>query len=605
MIASARKLYDLIAPASRAGILFLILPMLIAAVLEMASIGMILPVVHVWFAGDTGTGPLAMIARFVPDAVTKNSGVWLIVLFAALFIVKNAVVFGLTHLVNLLVHLAAADFILRMHRVYTRRSLLFHTRNNSAVLLRNLVSGAGQSFECIRIFLLMVLDFLLMVVAIALLLAVEPLVTLQLAALMLVAGLVFYKLAAPAFRRWGERTMELEGHLIKWINQSFDGIRDVKILNAHDYVNQHVGDLARERGIFLSWAASSLQIPRLLIETVVIIGFVLLASWLVSARGATAEAIGLLGLFGMAALRIMPSVNRILSNASNLKHRAAYIDALHHDYTMVEEADTNQERQIDRVGLEFNDEIELDGVSFQYDGTETPAVADINLMVPKGFKVGIVGPSGAGKTTLVDLFLGLLAPQSGRLLVDGKDIQDNLRAWQDLIGYVPQQPFLIDDTLRRNIAFGLDDEEIDEHRLEIVVASTDLGGVVGNLEHGLNTVLGEKGVRISGGQRQRVAVARALYRNPEVLVFDEPTSALDNQSEAEFVNGIERQSEAGKTIVVVAHRLSTVRRCDVIIFLKNGRIAGQGNLNDLMQSNDEFRRLVEMGNVVQPDGKVV
>ncbi|MDE0539627.1 MAG: ABC transporter ATP-binding protein [Rhodospirillales bacterium] len=574
--------------------------MLITAVLEMASIGMVLPVVHIWFAGDTGTGPLATITRFLPDALTKNSGVWLIVLFAALFVVKNVMVFGLTHLVNLLVYLAAADFIFRLHGVYTRRSLLFHTRNNSAALLRNLFAGAGQSFECIRIFLLMVLDFLLMAVVIALLLAVEPVVTLQLAALMLVAGLVFYRLAAPAFRRWGEKTMELEGHLIKWINQSFDGIRDVKILNAHDHVNRHVGDVARERGIFLSWATSSLQIPRLLIETVVIIGFVLLASWLVSARGATAEAVSLLGLFGMAALRIMPSVNRILSNASNLKNRAAYIDAVHHDYTIAEEAGTNEERQIDRAGLEFNHGIVLDGVNFHYDETGTPAVADIDLTIPKGFKVGIVGPSGAGKTTLVDLFLGLLAPRSGRLLVDGKDIHDNLRAWQDLIGYVPQQPFLIDDTLRRNIAFGLDDEDIDEHRLEIVVASADLGGVVGDLEHGLDSVLGEKGARISGGQRQRVAVARALYRNPEVLVFDEPTSALDNQSEAEFVSNIERQSEAGKTILVVAHRLSTVRRCDLIIFLKNGRIAGQGNLNELMQSNDEFRGLVEMGNVVQP-----
>ena len=574
--------------------------MVIAAVLEMASIGIILPVVHVWFAGDIGTGPLAMVARFVPDALTKNFGVWLIVLFSALFIVKNAMVFGLTHLVNLVVHLAAADFILCLHRVYTRRSLLFHTRNNSAVLLRNLDSGARDSFECIRIFLLMVLDFLLMAVAIALLLVVEPLVTLQLAALMLVVGLVYYKLAAPAFRRWGEKTMELQGHLIRWINQSFDGIRDVKILNAHEHVNQHVGDLARERGIFLSWANSSLQIPRLLIETVVMIVLVLLASWLMSARGSTAEAAGLLGLFGMAALRIMPSVNRILSNATNLKHRAAYIEALHHDYTMVEDAGTNEERQIDRVGLEFNDGIEFDRVSFHYDGTETPVVSDINLTIPKGFKVGIVGPSGAGKTTLVDLFLGLLVPRSGRLLIDGKDIHDNLRAWQDLIGYVPQQPFLIDDTLRRNIAFGLDDEEIDEHRLEIVVASTDLGGVVEDLEHGLNSMLGEKGVRISGGQRQRVAVARALYRNPAVLVFDEPTSALDNQSEAEFVNTIERQSEAGKTILVVAHRLSTVRRCDVIVFLKNGRIAGQGNLNELMQSNDEFRELVELGNILQP-----
>ena len=210
--------------------------------------------------------------------------------------------------------------------------------------------------------------------------------------------------------------------------------------------------------------------------------------------------------------------------------------------------------------------------------------------------MGIVGPSGAGKTTLVDITLGLLRPQSGRVLIDGRDAFANIAAWQRRIGFVPQNVQLIDDSLRRNIAFGLEDNIIDEARIEEVVRLARLDDVVAQLPDGLGTVIGEDGARLSGGQQQRVAIARVLYREPDVLVFDEATSALDNESEREIAKVIENLA-GKKTVLIIAHRLSSVRNCDKLVFMKTGRVAAIGSFDELFSSNSEFRHLVELGNL--------
>jgi ATP-binding cassette subfamily C protein len=224
------------------------------------------------------------------------------------------------------------------------------------------------------------------------------------------------------------------------------------------------------------------------------------------------------------------------------------------------------------------------------------AFRGIDVAISKGQSVGFVGPSGAGKSTLVDIVLGLLRPQSGRLLIDGDDAFTNLPSWQGRIGFVPQQVGLIDDTMQRNVAFGLEDEDIDEERMNEVVRLVRLDDVISQLPHGLSTVLGESGVRLSGGQRQRVSIARALYRDPDVLVFDEATSALDTETEREIGAAIE--SLAGeRTILIIAHRLSTVRNCDKLVFMKEGRIAAVGRFDDLVRDNAEFRRLAQAGDI--------
>ena len=233
----------------------------------------------------------------------------------------------------------------------------------------------------------------------------------------------------------------------------------------------------------------------------------------------------------------------------------------------------------------------LERVRYTYEGSATPALREIDLTIRCGESVGIVGPTGSGKSTLINVILGLLRPSSGRLTVDGRDAFDNLRLWQRKIGFVPQEIYLTDDSLRRNIAFGLEDEEIDERQVKAAIRLAQLEDLVALLPLGLDTVIGERGIRLSGGERQRVAIARALYHEPELLVFDEATSALDNQTERAVSRAIDAL-QGNKTLILIAHRLSTVRKCGRLIFLCAGRVAGSGTFEQLLQTNREFRELV-------------
>jgi ATP-binding cassette, subfamily B, bacterial PglK len=229
-------------------------------------------------------------------------------------------------------------------------------------------------------------------------------------------------------------------------------------------------------------------------------------------------------------------------------------------------------------------------VSFRYEGTESDALSDVNLAIHRGEQIGICGPTGGGKSTLVDLISGLLAPTSGQVLVDGRDIESNMRGWQRNLGIVPQVVFLIDDTLRRNIALGIPDKEIDEEAIAQAVRLAQLDEFVSLLPKGLDTVVGERGVRVSGGERQRVAIARALYHQPEVLIFDEGTSALDNLTERELMLSLQKLRGA-HTVLLVAHRLSTVRESDRVVFVRDGRIAGIDTFDGLMNSNTSFGQM--------------
>ena len=594
MFNSIRQLIAILDPTSRLHFALLLVPMLVITVLEIVSISLILPVIQVLLLGQQDGMLTGFILKLLPSTGPENLGLWVTGLFVVFFVGKNILMLAMIYVVNRVIAYKTAIFTRSLFQAYLSRPLVFHYRNNSAYLLRNITANLSMSFDAIRLILMMALDAMLMVGAFVLLIYVEPMVTLGAAFTLSAVGLFFFHFASPIFRAWGERSMDLEGRLIKWINQSLQGIRDVKLLNAHAYVGAMVGDAALERADVICRSTTSIHVPRMLIETIIVIGFLGVVLVLLSVEQPPTSIISVLGLYGMAALRLMPSLNRLLTSATDLRRRDPYIAVIFDDLSNIGESAPAAVGSTAQEDIRFEREIRLETISYAYPDAEHPALHGVDLTIGKGQSIGFVGQSGAGKSTLMDVILGLLMPDQGRLLVDGSNAFENLAGWRRRIGFVPQHVFLMDDTISRNIAFGIDDKDIDEDRVKEVLRLAKLSDFVLGLPDGLTTVLGEHGTRLSGGQRQRIAIARALYRDPDVLMFDEATSALDNETETEVSNAIEALA-GEKTILIVAHRLSTVRRCDLIAFMKDGRIIATGSFDELMKGNSEFKHLVELG----------
>jgi ABC-type multidrug transport system fused ATPase/permease subunit len=339
------------------------------------------------------------------------------------------------------------------------------------------------------------------------------------------------------------------------------------------------------------------SLPRYYTETVAVTGILLVILILLTQGREMGTVLPTLSLFAAAAYRLVPSANRIVSLVHQIRHNAYALDTIYDGLVLSEQPGrgrgTLQDSQIVEALPPIRDGVRLENVTYRYSDPPTTALRDISLYIPRGHIVGFVGPSGAGKTTVVDVILGLLTPTEGRVLVDGHDIQDNLRAWQAKLGYIPQEIYLLDDTLRANIAFGIQPDQMDETSVSQAVKAAQLGEWIESLPDGLDTMVGEEGVRISGGQRQRVGIARALYHNPELLIMDEATASLDNQMEAEVMKAILRLS-GQKTILIIAHRLTTVKNCHRLYFMQYGRIVASGTYDELLDYSAEFQAMARL-----------
>jgi ABC-type multidrug transport system fused ATPase/permease subunit len=326
------------------------------------------------------------------------------------------------------------------------------------------------------------------------------------------------------------------------------------------------------------------KLPRLWLELLAVIGFALLVVIMLAQGREMSSIVPTMGLFATAAFRLMPSVARILVAIQSLRYGLPAINSLYEDFTSLElEPESEPSITPEEKPLLLKDDIRLENLSYSYQDTPTRAIADISISIKQGESIGLIGPSGSGKSTLVDIILGLLRPDSGQVIVDGQDIQKNIRLWQDQIGYVPQAIFLTDDTLRHNIAFGLSENQIDDEAVKRAIEYAQLEEFVVSLPDKMETIVGERGIRLSGGQRQRIGIARALYHDPNVLVLDEATSALDTATELGVMQAV-MALHGDKTVVIVAHRLSTVENCDRLYRLESGRIAEHGAPDKMISS---------------------
>jgi len=548
---------------------------LVGAVLETIGIGLVIPAVGLMVdtsLGDKHTFLIPLLAA-LGNLSQVHLAIFGMLLLLCTFVVKNLFLAFLSWQQMQYAYGVKAYLSARLFEKYVCSPYEFHLRQNSGPLIRNLVTEVQKftGYALLPAILLTAEVAVLFLISI-LLLVVEPIGSMLLFGVVASAMYAFQLKTKKYLKKWGTESQMSEGYRIQKAQEGLAGIKDVKLLGKEvEFIDEYkVHNFNASMTDCKNQTLS--QFPRLWLETVGVLGFTLLVIVSVQEKNTTVDLIPTIALFGVAAFRILPSANRILGALQNLGYARVVLEL------MSKELEANNEiAETKNNPLRLGGEIRLHNVSYAYPDAFTETISDICLTIKKGQSVGLVGPSGAGKTTLVDVILGLLRPTSGAIYIDDIDMNEGMRSWQNLIGYVQQSIFLTDDTLRRNIAFGLKDEEINENLVQQAVEAAQLKRVVDALPEGVNTFVGERGVRFSGGQRQRIGIARALYHNPPVLVFDEATSALDKETEVEVLEEI-KMLKGARTMIFIAHNLSTLEHCDRIFQIKNG------GLHEEMQS---------------------
>lgn len=566
------KILGLFDSAGRRRIFALLFLILGGAVLEALGIGLIMPFIALisdpaYLNEQKTLKGLYDVAGFT-TATDFYVACALGLLF--LFLLKGAYLAVITVLQYRFVYIELAALSQRLFEAYLRSGYVFHIQHNSSLLLRNISNEVPMFFTHVLIpgFILLT-ESVVVVAIVAVLLWISP--GPAILALLFFGGLaaLFYRIVRNKVRYYGAVQQTHNGERIKWTNQGLGGIKEIKVLGREEYF---IKAFSHHTVIFAEASRYAMilnQMPRLFIETIAITamlsGVVAVLSW----GGDTQQLLPIIALFAMASFRLLPSINRIISSVARIVYYLPAVEVICRDVAL-ESIDKIYDHS--KMGVTFSESINLLGIDYTYPGSDRPSLQSVSLTIPRGASVAVVGPSGSGKTTLVDILLGLLIPDQGQVLVDGQNIRENLRAWQRHLGYIPQSIYLTDDSMRRNIAFGVPDEHIDDHAVWAALHLAQLEDHVRQLPQGLDTIVGERGVKFSGGQRQRIGIARALYHDPEVLVLDEATSALDAETERGISEAIDQLAGA-KTLIIIAHRPGTIAKCEIRFELCDGKLA--------------------------------
>ena len=584
------RIWSLLTFRDRTWFVLLLVAMALAAALEVLGIGLLVPIVAM-----TQDPSLFLQNRYIAAAYewsgARSEREFMLLACAALlglFLVKNAFQATLVWAQNRFLFNRVERKARQLFQLYLQRPFAFHLRQNSAQLLRNMQLVQPAVSSVLLPFLYLATDAMVILAILGLLLWNDPVVSLvSFLALGTVVGGTYLAVRQHLGKLGRVQTGELAA-IIQHIQQALGSMKETRVLCRESFFHSsyasHLAPYmhAVRRNSFVS------QLPRFINEaTAVTLVLVLLMFAVAGGRGP--EFFLTLGFFAVAAIRLLPSLTRIGGSLATIKFYSANLDEIFSDLrdSMLMPGRLPDESDLERLPL--HNSISFRDVSFTYETAHTPALHSLNLTIEPLQSVAFVGPSGAGKTTAVDLLLGLYQPSNGEIQVDGCNIQEHLRAWQRNIGYVPQQIYLSDASIRDNVAFALPTDAIDDQAVWRALTMAQLDEFVRGLGHGLDTMVGERGARLSGGQRQRIGIARALYHDPQVLVLDEATAALDNETEAAFIDSI-RSLAGRKTIIFIAHRLSTVMHCDRIFYLKKGELVLQGTFDQLLESSEDFRR---------------
>ena len=553
--------------------------MLIGGILESLSISVVIPVIEVLLDPEAVVKNKYFAALYNALGLTSVTQFTIVMMLALIgaFVLKNLFLF-LQNVVQLrFVYTNQFATSRKMMINFMNRPYEYYLNADTAVIQRSITSDVNNMYGLILAFLQLISEAVVFTCLVAVLLVVDAMMIMTIAALLLFVLILIKVVIKPIMVKAGQENQDFYSGLFKWIEQSVMGIKEIKIANKEQYfINEYAKcgfgyvNAVQKYNLYNST-------PRLLIETVCIAGLVIYMLIVMLQGASVTEMMPQLTTFGLAAMRLIPSANRINNHLTSISYFEPFFmgvsDNLQediHDNAVVYDVEAYaQAKEVDKMDVKR--EITLQDITYKYPNSEAFIFNHADMTVPIGSAVGIVGSSGSGKTTIVDVMLGLLQLQTGTILADGVDVQTNYEGWLKNIGYIPQTIFMIDSTIRKNVAFGIADENIDDNRVWEVLKEAQLDEFVRSLPEGLDTGIGERGIRISGGQRQRIGIARALYEDPEVLVLDEATSALDNDTEAAIMESINRL-HGKKTLVIIAHRLQTIEKCDMVFRVENGKI---------------------------------
>lgn len=517
-------------------------------------------------------------------------------LVLGVFCIKNLYITSVYLLQRRIARRETIELSRLIQRQYLTAPYLHLLRRNTAELIRNVRQVVPQVYLKVALSVVNLVAEVFVVLGIAILLLwIEPLAIVAVAA---VVGILFgiqYYIFAPKQHRWGVQTHGVSKESYKKLNEAFRAVKEIRVLGREQHFLNNLGNI-HDQDIKLSSNRQFLyELIRPTSEIVMLSGIFLVMAIVLLSRGPM-ESLPSLGIFALAGIRLLPTLNRLFHCFGEIRNG---IPATRRILSELDSMKTVNGQQSSNRRLAFKHSIQIEKLKFRYPKSGRAALFPTDAVIHRGEFVGIFGPSGAGKSTLMDLILCLLTPMSGRLLIDGQCISADPRPWQNNIGYVPQSIYFIDDTLRRNVALGISDASIDDARIWEVLHLASLDDVVAELPAGLDSSLGEDGINFSGGQRQRIGIARALYHNPEVLVLDEATADLDYETEYAVTQTL-RDLRGKKTIIMIAHRLTVVKECDMLFFMNNGRIVDRGTIDELYERNSHFRHLADLGHTTGP-----
>ena len=574
MLKILKKLRLLLDKKQKRTMFGLIILMVISAFLQTAGIGLLVQVMSIVI--DPGAVMNSGWAKYIYDLLDMKSfesfSVLIMVLLIVTFIVKNIFLFVQQKLTLAFVYTNQFRTSERMMRNYLRRGYEFYLNADTAVVQRSITSDVNNMYALILALLQLLSDIVVSVFVVAYCLSASGIMTILLAVVLLAVMFVIKKILQPIMYKAGKDNQDYYSGLFKRISQTVQGIKEVKIAGKEQYFVSEYRKCGKGYVGAVQRYSLYNQIPKLLIEPVCIIVMVGYMIFLVLAGESTENTIDVFGTLAAAALVLLPCVNRINNQINSIAYFEPFFMGVSdnlQDEINGEKVDmsfaTDEEEK-----LPVKDSIEMKDITYSYPNTERLIFDHADLTIPVGASVGIMGTSGAGKSTVVDILLGLLKVKTGTIYADGVDTKQHYRKWLKNIGYIPQMIFMLDDTISKNVAFGVPEDKIDEKRLWEALKEAQLDEFVKTLPEGLETSIGERGIRLSGGQRQRIGIARALYNNPEVLILDEATSALDNDTEKAIMESINRL-HGKKTLIIIAHRLQTIEKCDMVYRVEDGK----------------------------------